>query len=97
MNCVRRHLSAIKGGRLAAACHPAQVLTLLISDVPGDNGRSTSPPAPPWPTRALAPTRWPSSTATPSSCHAAVRALLQSAEGETLKPGDGRLAAPRPA
>ena len=37
MNCVRRHLSAIKGGRLAAACHPARVLTLLISDVPGDN------------------------------------------------------------
>src|ERR1700730_11407144 len=37
INCVRRHLSAIKGGRLAAACHPARVLTLLISDVPGDN------------------------------------------------------------
>src|SRR5215813_8736379 len=37
MNCVRRHLSAIKGGRLAAACHPARVVTLLISDVPGDN------------------------------------------------------------
>jgi hydroxypyruvate reductase len=37
MNCVRRHLSAVKGGRLAAACHPARVLTLLISDVPGDN------------------------------------------------------------
>ena len=36
MNCVRRHLSDIKGGRLAAACHPAQVITLLISDVPGD-------------------------------------------------------------
>jgi glycerate 2-kinase len=36
LNCVRRHLSAIKGGRLAAACHPARVLTLLISDVPGD-------------------------------------------------------------
>jgi glycerate 2-kinase len=36
MNCVRRHLSAIKGGRLGAACFPAQVLTLLISDVPGD-------------------------------------------------------------
>src|SRR4030095_1838551 len=32
MNCVRRHLSAIKGGRLAAACHPAQVVTLLMSD-----------------------------------------------------------------
>ena len=37
MNIVRRHLSAIKGGRLAAACYPAQLLTLLISDVPGDN------------------------------------------------------------
>ncbi len=37
MNCVRKHLSAIKGGRLAAACHPAQVVTLLISDVPGDD------------------------------------------------------------
>jgi glycerate 2-kinase len=37
MNCVRRHLSGIKGGRLAAACHPAQVVTLLISDVPGDD------------------------------------------------------------
>ena len=34
MNCVRRHLSAIKGGRLAAACHPARLLTLAISDVP---------------------------------------------------------------
>ena len=32
MNCVRKHLSAIKGGRLAAACAPAQVLTLTISD-----------------------------------------------------------------
>jgi hydroxypyruvate reductase len=37
MNCVRKHLSAIKGGRLAAACHPAKVVTLLISDVPGDD------------------------------------------------------------
>ena len=36
MNCVRKHLSAIKGGRLAAECAPAQVVTLLISDVPGD-------------------------------------------------------------
>jgi glycerate 2-kinase len=36
LNCVRRHLSAIKGGRLAAACYPARVLTLMISDVPGD-------------------------------------------------------------
>jgi hydroxypyruvate reductase len=36
MNCVRKHLSAIKGGRLAARCAPATVVTLLISDVPGD-------------------------------------------------------------
>jgi glycerate 2-kinase len=37
MNCVRKHLSAIKGGRLAAAAYPARVLTLAISDVPGDD------------------------------------------------------------
>ena len=37
MNTVRRHLSAIKGGRLAAAAHPARVVSLLISDVPGDD------------------------------------------------------------
>ncbi|MCQ3828449.1 glycerate kinase [Microbulbifer elongatus] len=37
INTVRRHLSAIKGGRLAAAAHPAQVVTYLISDVPGDD------------------------------------------------------------
>ena len=36
MNTVRRHLSAIKGGRLSAACHPARVINLLLSDVPGD-------------------------------------------------------------
>ncbi len=37
MNCVRKHLSAIKGGRLAAAAYPAHVATLAISDVPGDD------------------------------------------------------------
>ena len=37
MNTVRKHLSRIKGGRLAAACHPAKVVTLTISDVPGDD------------------------------------------------------------
>jgi hydroxypyruvate reductase len=37
MNTVRKHLSRIKGGRLAAACHPASVWTLTISDVPGDD------------------------------------------------------------
>ncbi len=37
INCVRKHLSAIKGGRLGAACQPARVVSLLISDVPGDD------------------------------------------------------------
>jgi len=37
MNCVRKHLSAIKGGRLAAACAPAKLVTFAISDVPGDD------------------------------------------------------------
>ena len=37
MNCVRKHLSAIKGGRLAAAAAPARLVTLVISDVPGDD------------------------------------------------------------
>lgn len=37
MNVVRKHVSRVKGGQLAAACHPAKVLTLLISDVPGDD------------------------------------------------------------
>lgn len=37
INRVRRHLSAIKGGRLALACYPARVLTLVVSDVPGDD------------------------------------------------------------
>ena len=37
INCVRKHLSSIKGGRLAVAAHPARVVTYLISDVPGDD------------------------------------------------------------
>jgi hydroxypyruvate reductase len=37
INCVRKHISAIKGGRLAAAAHPARVVTYIISDVPGDD------------------------------------------------------------
>ncbi|MBH0238567.1 glycerate kinase type-2 family protein [Methylobrevis albus] len=37
MNCVRKHLSLVKGGRLARAAHPARVATLVISDIPGDN------------------------------------------------------------
>jgi hydroxypyruvate reductase len=37
INCVRKHLSQVKGGRLAIAAHPAQVVTLAFSDIPGDN------------------------------------------------------------
>jgi len=37
INCVRKKLSAIKGGKLAAACAPAAVISLIISDVPGDD------------------------------------------------------------
>jgi glycerate 2-kinase len=91
MNCVRRHLSAIKGGRLAAACHPAKVVTLLISDVPGDNPMDV----------ASGPT-----VADPTTCADAlaiikrygievpptVLEILENGRGETVKPGDPRLA-----
>ncbi|MEO6408721.1 MAG: glycerate kinase, partial [Burkholderiaceae bacterium] len=91
MNCVRRHLSAIKGGRLAAACHPARVLSLLISDVPGDDPIDI----------ASGPT-----AADPTTCQdaldivrrygidlpAAAREALESGRGESIKPGDPRLA-----
>ena len=91
MNCVRKHLSAIKGGRLAAMCAPAKVVTLLISDVPGDAPEII----------ASGPTV-PDST----TCADALRILqrygiaipeaarrgLESGEFETPKPGDARFA-----
>lgn len=91
INCVRKHLSAIKGGRLAAAAWPASVLTLAISDVPGDD------PA----VIASGPT-----VGDPTSCADALKVLdfyaiaipselrqrLESGELETPKPGDPRLA-----
>jgi hydroxypyruvate reductase len=90
MNCVRRHLSAIKGGRLAAACHPARVLNLLISDVPGDDPIDiASGPTVPDPTTradALAIVR---RYAIDLPCH--VLAVLETEAAETLKPGDPRL------
>jgi len=92
MNCVRRHLSSIKGGRLAAACAPARVMNLLLSDVPGDDPIDI----------ASGPT-----VADPTTCADGIEILrrygidvppramelLQSGEGETLKPGDPRLPA----
>lgn len=91
MNCVRRHLSGIKGGRLAAACHPARVLSLLISDVPGDRPVDI----------ASGPT-----VGDPTTCAdalnigrrygidlpPAILELLQSGRGESVKPDDPRLA-----
>lgn len=91
MNCLRRHLSATKGGRLALACHPARVLTLLLSDVPGDAPMDI----------ASGPT-----VGDPTTCadaldiarrHGialppAVRELLESGRGESPKPGHPHLA-----
>ncbi|MGK2899427.1 MAG: glycerate kinase type-2 family protein [Burkholderiaceae bacterium] len=87
MNCVRKHLSAIKGGRLAAMCAPAQVVTLLISDVPGDAPDVIgSGPTVPDPTSCADALRI-------LARHAievpdAVRAGLESGALETPKPGD---------
>ncbi|MCC7049512.1 MAG: glycerate kinase [Alphaproteobacteria bacterium] len=91
MNCVRKHLSAIKGGRLAAAAAPAKVVTLLISDVPGDDpaviGSGPTVPDPTTYEDALAiVTRY--GIAPPE---AAMRRLEAGAD-ETPKPGDPRLA-----
>jgi hydroxypyruvate reductase len=91
MNAVRKHLSAIKGGRLALASSPARVITLMISDVPGDDPSVI----------ASGPT-----VADPSTNAEAlsiidkygievpqgVRELLSNTVNETPKPGDPRLA-----
>ena len=63
MNCVRKHLSAIKGGRLARAAAPAEIVSLIISDVPGDDpsviaSGPTVADARPAPTRATVLTRY---------------------------------------
>jgi glycerate 2-kinase len=91
INCVRRHLSAIKGGRLAAACHPAHVVTLAISDVPGDNpidiasGPTVADPTTRGDARAVL-SRYGVDVPAP------VRALLDTDAAESIKPGDPRLA-----
>jgi len=92
MNCVRRHLSAIKGGRLAAACHPARVLNLLLSDVPGDHPIDiASGPTVPDPTTCADALRILRRYAIEVPPHAL--ALLESGAHESLKPGDPRLPA----
>jgi hydroxypyruvate reductase len=91
MNCVRKHLSAIKGGRLAAACHPARVVTLTISDVPGDDPAviASGPTVPDRTTFADAlAILGKHAIEEPRS----VLAHLRAARDETPKPGDPRLA-----
>jgi hydroxypyruvate reductase len=85
INCVRKHLSAIKGGRLALACAPAKVLTYIISDVAGDDPSIIAS----GPSLADASTRFDALEilqryAIPSS--ATVLAHLQQASSETPKP-----------
>jgi glycerate 2-kinase len=89
MNCVRKHLSAIKGGRLAAAAAPARLVTLVISDVPGDD------PA----VIASGPTVADTTTVADARAvlarygimpTAAVQAHLLDPAAETPKPGDAR-------
>jgi glycerate 2-kinase len=91
MNCVRKHLSQIKGGRLAAACAPAQVVTLTISDVPGDDPSVI----------ASGPTVPDATTCAEAlgilqryniDIPAAVGGQLQGGTLETPKPGDARFA-----
>ncbi|MFD1382493.1 glycerate kinase [Rhodanobacter aciditrophus] len=90
MNIVRRHLSQIKGGRLGAACYPAKVTSLIISDVPGDD----------LPSIASGPT-----VGDPTTCEDALRVIdkyqieisdavrqkLEAGEYESIKPGDPKL------
>lgn len=90
MNCVRKHLSAIKGGRLAAAAWPARCVSLLISDVPADDpAMVASGPGLPDPTTrvdalaVLAKHR----IEVPES----VLAWLREPASETPKPDDARL------
>jgi hydroxypyruvate reductase len=91
INCVRKHLSAIKGGRLAAACAPARVVTLLVSDVPGDSpaviGSGPTVPDPTTCCDALAVLE-----RYAIDVPAAARAGLASAAFETPKPGDAAFA-----
>lgn len=90
MNCVRRHLSAIKGGRLAAACHPARVVNLLLSDVPGDDPIDIAS-GPTVPDRTTCADALDILRRYEIDVPARALALLESGEGETLKAHDPRL------
>lgn len=91
MNAIRKHVSAIKGGRLAAAAHPARVVTLVVSDIPGDVAAlvSSGPTVPDGSTRADAlrlVEAW------RMELPAAVTAHLASSEADAPLPDDPRFA-----
>ena len=91
MNCVRKHLSAIKGGRLAKACWPATVYTYAISDVPGDEATViASGPTVADPTTSQQALAILARYSIEVPAH--VRDWLNSPESETVKPGDPCLA-----
>ena len=92
MNCLRKHLSAIKGGRLGAAAAPARVVSLAISDVPGDDPAviASGPTVPDPTTFAEARAILAKYGIEPP---ASVAARLAAGRDETPKPGDPRLAA----
>jgi len=88
MNCVRKHVSLIKGGRLATAAAPARVVTLAISDVPGDDPATiASGPTVPDPTTRAEALAVVDKYAL--DLPAAVRAWLASPDSETPKPSSG--------
>jgi glycerate 2-kinase len=90
MNCVRKHISAVKGGRLALAALPARTVTLIISDVPGDDPGVVAS----GPTVADATTRGEAAAILQRyriAVPAAVSAWLADPSSETIKPGDPRL------
>ena len=94
MNCVRKHLSAVKGGRLALLCGQARVETLIISDIPGDDpALVASGPTLPDATSAA------DALAVADKYHLDLppnlRAVLASPAAETPKPGDARFAGHR--
>ncbi|SDN90821.1 glycerate kinase type-2 family protein [Pseudomonas jinjuensis] len=90
MNCVRKHLSAIKGGRLARACWPASVYTYAISDVPGDEATViASGPTVGDPTTSADALEILKRYAIDVPAH--VRTWLEDPRSETVKPGDERL------
>ena len=91
MNCVRKHISAVKGGRLAAAAAPAKVVTLAISDIPGDDPAVIAS----GPT-VVDPTTFADAIAIIEKYNirkpASVVEHLHAGRDETPKPGDARLA-----